>query len=70
MIHEYLCDLLSTIEAKYEKKRSEIQINKIDSDRVSSIFDSNKSVSITRKKKSRTGVLLSNRGPQKKAQNV
>ena len=53
----YWCDLLFTIEVKDERKRSETQIKKIASARVASLPDSDNSVRIPRKKKSRTGIL-------------
>ena len=60
------CDLLPTIEVKYERKRTAAQINKITYARAATLSDRNESASIPRKKKARTGVLHSNR-PQKKA---
>ena len=46
---------------------SAVQIKKISSARAASLSDSNDSINVPRKKKSRTGVLRSNK-PQKKAQ--
>ena len=66
LTYEYWCDLLSTIEVQDEKKRALSQIKKTASAGVASISDSNKTVSIPRKKKARTCVLRSNK-PQKKA---
>ena len=43
------------------------QIEKISSARAASLYDSDKSINIPRKKKARTGILRSNKGPQKKA---
>ena len=62
--YEYRCNLLSTIEFKYERKRVSAQINKIDSARAASIYDINEYVRIPRKKKARTGVLHSNKSPK------
>ena len=67
LTHEYWCDLLSTIRVKYERKRVATQIKKIASARVASLSGNNESVKIPRKKKASTGVLHSNKGPQKKA---
>ena len=60
LTHEDWCDLLSTIKVKDNIKMSVTQINKIDSIRVASHSDSNKSVRIPSKKKTSTGVLLKN----------
>ena len=60
LTYEDWCDLLSTIEVKYERKISAVQINRIASVRESSIYDSNESVRIPRKNKSKTGVLRYN----------
>ena len=67
LAYEYWCALLSTIEVKYKRKRATTQIKNIASDRAASLFDSDESVRIQRNKKSRTGILRSNKGPQKKA---
>ena len=69
LTHEYWRDLLSTIKVKDKRKRAANQINKIASARADSISDRNESVSILRKKRARTGILQSNKGPQKKANN-
>ena len=58
---EYWCDLLSKIEVKDERKRAVSQIEKIASDRESSISCSNKYVRMPRNKKARTGVFCSNK---------
>ena len=67
MTSENWCDLLSKIEVKDERKREATQIKKITSARAASLYDSNKSFNIPRKKKESTGILRSNREPQKKA---
>ena len=64
LTYKYWCDLLSTIEVKYERKRPATQIKKINSDRSASLSDSDESVKIPRKKKANTGVLLSNKSPK------
>ena len=64
--YEDYCDLLSTIKVKYERKRAATQIKKIASAISESLSDSAGSVRILRKKKARTGILRSNKGPQKK----
>ena len=56
LTYEYWCDLLSTIEVKYGRKRAAVNIKKIDSDRAASLSDSNEYVRITRRKKAKTGV--------------
>ena len=66
LTYEYWCDLLSTIEVKDERNISSAQIKKFASARADSISDSDKSVSIPRKKKASTGVLRSKKN-QKKA---
>ena len=60
---------MPTIEVTYKKKRAATQIKKIASDRSASIFDSDKSVKIPRKKKARTVILRSNKTSQKKGHN-
>ena len=65
LTHEDCCDLLSKIEVKDNRKIAATQINNIASDRASSRSDSEGSVRIPRNKKSRTGVLLNNKGPNK-----
>ena len=67
LIHEYWCDLLSTIEVKYNSKRAATQIKNIASTRSSSHSDSDESVRIPRNKKARNGVLRNNKGTDKKA---
>ena len=64
--HKYWCDLLSTIEVKDIRKRAATQIKKIASSRAAYHYDSYRSVRILRKKKSRNGVILSNKGPNNK----
>ena len=65
LAHEDWCDLLLTIEAKDNMKRAKAQIINIASARSTSYPDSEKSVRVPRKKKSRTGVLRNK--PNKKA---
>ena len=65
--HKDWCDLMSTIEVKYNRKRAATQIKKIDSDRAASHSDSDGSVRIPNKKKASTGVLCNNKGPKNKA---
>ena len=67
LTHKGWCDLLSTIHVKYNRKRAATQLNKIASDREASLSDSDKYVRILRKKKARTGALISYKGPQKKS---
>ena len=67
LTYEYWCDLLSTNEVRYERKREATQINNIDSNIAASLSDSNDSSRIQRKKKSRTDILRTNKGPKKKA---
>ena len=67
LTHEGWCALLSTIQVKGYSKRVATQIKKVDSARVASISDSNGSVRIPRKKKASTCVLISKKGPNRKA---
>ena len=64
--YEDWCDILSTIEVKYERNREVTQIKKITYARLDSLSDSGKCVKILSKKKARTGILCSNKY-QKKA---
>ena len=48
---EYWCDLLSTIEARYNRKSAATQIKNIESARAAYHSDSNKLVRVPRKKK-------------------
>ena len=61
--YEDWCDLLYKTEVKDEMKREATQINNLASDREDSLSDSGESVSITRKKKARTGIMCYNKGP-------
>ena len=61
LTYEYWCDLLPKIEVKDEMKRAASQIKNMASARAASIYYSDESVSIPRKRKSRTGVLRSNK---------
>ena len=67
--YECWCNPLYTIKAKDEMKNSETQIKKIASARADYLSESDESTRITRKKKSRTGILSSNKGPHKKVYN-
>ena len=67
LTYEDWCDLLSKIKVKEKRKRSVTQIKKIASARSATLSESDKSVSITSKKKARTGILRSKKGPQKNA---
>ena len=67
LTHEDWCELLSTTEVKYERKIEATQIKKAASAREEYLSDSNESVRIPRKNKASTGVLRSNKSPQKKA---
>ena len=66
LTYEDWCDLLSTIEVKDERKREATQINKIAYAGATPLSENNESVKIPRKNNSRTGILRSNEGPQKK----
>ena len=59
------CELLSTIDVKYERKRAAVRIKKIASAREASLYDNDKSVRIPRNNKDRTGVLIYNKYPKK-----
>ena len=63
LTYEDWCDLLSTIDIKYERKIAAVHIEKIASSREASQYNSNNSVGIPRRKKSKTGVLSSNKSP-------
>ena len=65
LTYEYWCDLLSTIEVKYERKREAGHIKKIASDREASLSDSDKSVRVPRRNKSKTGVPNSHKPPRR-----
>ena len=65
--YEDWCDLLSIIKVKYKRKRASTHTKKIASDRSASLSNSNESVRILRKKKARTDILRSNKGPKKRA---
>ena len=56
------CDLLSTIEFKYNKKRAATQIKKNKTSRSTSHYESNEYIKVSCIKKSRTGVLRKNQG--------
>ena len=63
--YEYWYDLLSTIEVKYERKRAASHIKKIASARSASLSDSDESLSIPRRKKSKTGVSNYHNNPRR-----
>ena len=69
MTHEDWCDLLSTIKVKFNRKRASTQTKKISSDKSSSRSDRDGLFRIPRKNKARTGFLLNNKVPPKKAPN-
>ena len=58
LTHEDWCEILSTIEVKDNRKMSATQIRKIASAREASHYDRDKSISVPRNKKSRTGALI------------
>ena len=62
LVHEYWCDLLSRIEAKTFRKKAATQIKNIESSKTASLSDSNKSMSILRKKKASTGARFKQQG--------
>ena len=62
LTHEDWYDLMPTIEVKDNKKKAATQIKKIATSREASIYDSNKSVRVLRKKKARTGVCFKQQG--------
>ena len=66
LTYEYWCDLLSTIKVTDERKRAATQIKNIASVRSGYLYNSDESVRIMRKNKTRPGILSSNKGPQKK----
>ena len=70
MTHEDWCDLLSTIEVKYNKKRAATKINKIKTLRATSHYDSNESIKVPCMKKARTGVLRKKQGGKPKHHGV
>ena len=57
LAHEYWCDLLLTIEVKYNRERKATQIKRIATSNVSSHSDSDESIRVTLKKRVRTGVI-------------
>ena len=59
--YEYWCDFFSIIEIEDENKSAASHIKKIASARSASIYDSNYSIKIPRKRKARTGLLRSNK---------
>ena len=63
--YEDWCELLSTIDVKYERKRSVVHINKMASTRSAYKYDSDYSASIPRRRKAKTGVLRSNKIPRR-----
>ena len=69
LTYEYWCNLLSTIDIKYNRKREATQIKNISSTRAASLSDINGCVRIHRKNKSilGAGVLRSNKESHNKA---
>ena len=65
LTYEDWCDLLSTIEVKYERKSSAVHIKKISSARAASLSDSDKSVRVARRKKAKNGVSNSHKSPSR-----
>ena len=60
-----MCDLLSSIEVKDERKISAVHIKKIAYARAASLPNRDKSVKIPRKKKVNTGFSISNKPPRR-----
>ena len=60
LTHEYFCESLSTIEVKDNRKVAATQINNISYTISASHSDSDKSIRVPRKEKSRTGLLHNN----------
>ena len=58
LIHESLCELMFTINIKYNRKRSATKNKKITSARAASHSDSDEPIRVLMKNKSSTGVLL------------
>ena len=56
LTYEDWCDLLSTIEVKYERKIAAVHIKNTSSARAASLSNSDESVRIPRRKKAKTGV--------------
>ena len=65
LTYENWCDLLSTIEVKYERKMAAGHIKNIASARAASLSDRKKSARITRRNKARTGVSNSHKTPRR-----
>ena len=63
--HQDWYELLSTIEAKDNRKRAATKIKNIASSRADSLSDSNYSLRIPRKKKARTGACLNRQGEKR-----
>ena len=58
ILHEYCCDLLSTIEFKDNSQRAATQVKRLATSIAALVSsDSNESVRVPRKKRVRTGVL-------------
>ena len=58
LVHEYWCDLLSTIEVKDNRKRAVTQINMIATSKLACHYDSNEFIRVPCKKRARTGVII------------
>ena len=65
LTYEDWCDILTTIEVKDERKIVAMHIKNIASAREASLSESNKSVSILRRKKAKTDVLRFNKSPRR-----
>ena len=65
LTYEDWCDLLSTIEVKYERKRAAGHIKKIDSARAASLSNSNESMRVMHRKKAKTDVSNSHKPPRR-----
>ena len=70
MTSEYWCDILSTIEVKYNKKRAATKIKKIKTSRETSHYESNESIKVPCMKKARTGVIRKKQGGKPKHHGV
>ena len=65
LTYEDWCDLLSTINVKYERKKATVHIKKSASARAASLSESDESVRIPRRKKAKTGVLRAKKPPRR-----
>ena len=65
LTYKYFCDLLSTIEVKYERKIVAVQMKNIAYDRAASLSNRDETLRIPRKKKAKNGVFRSNKSPKR-----